>query len=178
MRHLIKASLLSLLLLASLPAQAARELSWEALIPAGAAGQFGMPQPMHDLSQLADVLSENANDSATGASVMEQQQPQAPTVPELDGQEVKLPGYIVPLTLSEDNRVTEFLLVPYFGACIHVPPPPSNQIVFVQSEEGVALDAAYIPFWITGKMHVEQSESELASAGYRLSASKIEIFEY
>ncbi|MEH6567177.1 MAG: DUF3299 domain-containing protein [Halopseudomonas sp.] len=165
-------------MLGSLSAQAARELSWEALIPPGAAEQFGMPQPMHDLSQLADVLSEDATGQSSGAAAIEQQQPQAPTVPELDGKEVKLPGYIVPLTLSDDNRVTEFLLVPYFGACIHVPPPPSNQIVLVQSEEGVALDAAYIPFWITGTLHVEQSESELASAGYRLSASHIEIFEY
>ncbi|MEH6493951.1 MAG: DUF3299 domain-containing protein [Halopseudomonas sp.] len=170
--------MLCTLLLGSTCAQAARELSWEALIPPGSAGQFGMPQPMHDLSQLADVLDENANADAGGSSVIEQQQPQAPTVPELDGQEVKLPGYIVPLTLSDDNRVTEFLLVPYFGACIHVPPPPSNQIVLVQSEQGVALDAAYIPFWVTGTLHVEQSDSELASAGYRLSASQIEIFEY
>tara|TARA_R110000764_G_scaffold171115_1_gene257944 strand:- start:514 stop:1026 length:513 start_codon:yes stop_codon:yes gene_type:complete len=170
--------MLSALLFGSPSAQAARELSWEALIPPGSANQFGMPQPMHDLSQLADVLSESASGDNSGTSVMEQQQPQAPTVPELDGQEVKLPGYIVPLALSDENRVTEFLLVPYFGACIHVPPPPSNQIVLVQSEEGIALDAAYIPFWVTGTLHVEQSDSDLASAGYRLSASKIEIFEY
>lgn len=175
MRALINVSLLALLL-ASLPAQAARELSWDDLIPPGTADQFGMPQPLHDMSQLADVLSENANTG--GTSVVDQQKPQAPTVAKLDGEDVKLPGYIVPLTLTDDNRVTEFLLVPYFGACIHVPPPPSNQIVLVQSEEGVALDAAYVPFWITGTLHVEQSESELANAGYRMSASKIEIFEY
>lgn len=175
MRALINVSLLALLL-ASLPTQAARELSWDDLIPPGTADQFGMPQPMHDMSQLADVLSENAN--AGGTSVVDQQKPQAPTVAKLDGEDVKLPGYIVPLTLTDDNRVTEFLLVPYFGACIHVPPPPSNQIVLVQSDEGVALDATYVPFWITGTLHVEQSERELASAGYRMRASKIEIFEY
>ncbi|KKN71603.1 hypothetical protein LCGC14_0419170 [marine sediment metagenome] len=178
MRALMKVPLLSLLLMASLSANAARELSWDALIPVGTSEQFGMPAAMHDLSQLADVLSENADTGGTSSSIMDQQQPQAPTVTELDGQEVKLPGYIVPLTLTDENRVTEFLLVPYFGACIHVPPPPSNQIVLVQSKEGIALDAAYVPFWITGTLHVEQSESELASAGYRLSASKIEVFEY
>ena len=175
MRALTNVLLLALLL-SSLPAQAARELSWDDLIPPGTADQFGMPQPMHDMSQLADVLSENAN--AGGTSVVEQQKPQAPTVAALEGQEVKLPGYIVPLTLTDDNRVIEFLLVPYFGACIHVPPPPSNQIVLVHSDEGVALDAAYIPFWITGTLHVEQTDSELASAGYRMSASNIDIFEY
>jgi hypothetical protein len=52
----------------------------------------------------------------------------------LDGQNIRLPGYIVPLEVSEEGRTTEFLLVPYFGACIHVPPPPSNQIVHVKSE--------------------------------------------
>ena len=45
----------------------------------------------------------------------------------------RVPGYMVPL---EDNleEVTEFLLVPYPGACIHVPPPPASQIVHVIME--------------------------------------------
>ena len=84
MRALINVSLLALLL-ASLPAQAARELSWDDLIPPGTADQFGMPQPMHDMSQLADVLSENAN--AGGTSVVDQQKPLAPTVAKLDGED-------------------------------------------------------------------------------------------
>ena len=98
-------------------------------------------------------------------------------VKELDGVQVKLPGYIVPLEVGEDGRVTEFLLVPYFGACIHVPPPPSNQIVHATSELGVKVDELYQPFWIEGPLKVEHASSELADAGYRMEAQKIYLYE-
>jgi hypothetical protein len=78
----------------------------------------------------------------------------------LNGQHIRLPGYIVPLEVSEEGRTTEFLLVPYFGACIHVPPPPSNQIVHVRSEIGVKLEELYQPYWIEGQMQVKPSTSE------------------
>lgn len=106
------------LLLGSAVARAApRELTWSQLIPAGAP-PAPAPLPIHDL---ANALSE----AGPAAS---QQSPNAPVVKALDGIEAKLPGYIVPLEISEAGLVTEFLLVPYYGACIHVPPPPSNQI--------------------------------------------------
>ncbi|MGA8135704.1 MAG: DUF3299 domain-containing protein, partial [Pseudomonas gingeri] len=95
----------------------------------------------------------------------------------LDGQHVRLPGYIVPLEVSEEGRTTEFLLVPYFGACIHVPPPPSNQIVHVTSELGVKVDELYQPYWIEGDMQVKQSSSDLADAGYSMEAQKIYVYE-
>ena len=103
--------------------------------------------------------------------------PHAPVVQSLDGQHIRLPGYIVPLEVSESGRTIEFLLVPYFGACIHVPPPPSNQIVHVKSEVGVKLDELYQPYWIEGKMQVKPSSSELADAGYQMDAEKIYIYE-
>ena len=106
-----------------------------------------------------------------------QQSPAEPVVKELDGVQVKLPGYIVPLEVGEDGRVTEFLLVPYFGACIHVPPPPSNQIVHATSELGVKVDELYQPFWIEGPLKVEHASSELADAGYRMEAQKIYLYE-
>ena len=105
----------------------------------------------------------------------------APTLTDLQVLDFCRNGYLVLEGVVEDDvnqRVTEFLLVPYFGARIHVPPPPSNQIVLVQSEIGIALEATYVPYWISGIMHVEQSSSELASAGYRLEALEIEVFSY
>jgi hypothetical protein len=69
------------------------------------------------------------------------------------------------------------LLVPYFGACIHVPPPPSNQIVHVKSEVGVKLDELYQPYWIEGALQVKASTSELADAGYQMEADKIYAYE-
>jgi hypothetical protein len=173
MRLTMHRSLLTTLLLTlALPLAAAevRELTWSEMVPADAPPQVTEPTPMHDLSQLADALAESAP-AAT------QQSPAAPVVPALDGQPVKLPGYIVPLDVSEEGRVTEFLLVPYFGACIHVPPPPSNQIVHVTTELGVLMDALYQPFWIEGPLKVEQSSSELAEAGYQMAAEKIYAYE-
>ncbi|GLZ84251.1 lipoprotein [Metapseudomonas resinovorans] len=164
--------LLALLLTLSSPlwASEVRELTWAEMIPEGAPPP-APPAPIHDLSQLSDALQAEAGPAAS------QQSPAAPVVQALDGQDVKLPGYIVPLDVTEEGRVTEFLLVPYFGACIHVPPPPSNQIVHVKSELGVLRDALYQPFWIEGPLQVKASSSELAEAGYQMDASKIYPYE-
>lgn len=161
-------SLLAALLALAIPLANAgvRQLSWEEMVPPDAPPQVVEPTPLHDLSQLANALSES------GPAAL-QQSPDAPVVHALDGQAVKLPGYIVPLDVTEEGRVIEFLLVPYFGACIHVPPPPANQIVHVTSELGVRLDALYEPFWIEGPLKVEHSSSELAEAGYKMNAEKI-----
>lgn len=161
-----------LLLVLALPLSATevRELTWAQMIPADAPPQPVEPAPIHDLSQLADALAESAP-AAT------QQSPAAPVVEALDGQQVKLPGYIVPLDVTDEGRVIEFLLVPYFGACIHVPPPPSNQIVHVSADLGVLLDALYQPFWIEGVLQVAHSSNELAEAGYQMRADKIYAYE-
>ena len=161
--------LLLMLLLLALPLWAAdpRELDWPALIPEGAPVIPPQLTPLHDMSQLSDALS------AESAPAARQQAPEAPVVKDLDGQQIKLPGYIVPLEVSEEGRTTEFLLVPYYGACIHVPPPPANQIVHIFSEMGVRIEDLYQPYWIEGKLQVRASRSELADAGYQMEAEKI-----
>lgn len=163
-----------LLLLASVSAWAGtpRELTWPELIPAGSPPP-PPPAPLHDLAKLSDVLNSESGPAA------KQQTPNAPVVQALDGQEVKMPGYIVPLEVAEDGQtVRDFLLVPYYGACIHVPPPPSNQIVYVRGGKDVKVDELYQPFWITGKLSVKAVESDLAEAGYQMQASTIEPYEY
>ena len=165
--------LLVLLLSVSSPLWAAepRMLTWEDMIPPDAPKIAPITAPIHNLSGLADALS------VESAPAAHQQSPHAPVVKALDGQNVRLPGYIVPLEVSEEGRVTEFLLVPYFGACIHVPPPPSNQIVHVTSELGVKVEELYQPYWIEGPMQVKSSTSELADAGYQMEADKILVYE-
>lgn len=148
-----------------------RELDWPALIPEGAPVIPPQLTPLHDLSQIGDALA------AEAAPAARQQAPAAPVVKALDKQQVKLPGYIVPLEVSEEGRTTEFLLVPYYGACIHVPPPPSNQIVHIFSEMGVRVEDLYQPYWIEGRMQVKASSSELADAGYQMEAEKIYAYE-
>ncbi|WP_169883351.1 DUF3299 domain-containing protein [Pseudomonas fragi] len=163
-------ALLALLLLVATPLWAAepKELTWSEMIPADAPPEAPDMTPLHDLSQMG---------SMEAAPAAKQDLPNAPVVPALDGQLIRLPGYIVPLEVSEDGRTTDFLLVPYFGACIHVPPPPSNQIVHVTSKEGVKLDELYQPYWIVGALQVKPSTSELADAGYRMDAQRIVVYE-
>ena len=95
---------------------------------------------------------------------------------DLNGKTIRMPGYVLPLEF-DGGETTEFLLVPFVGACIHVPPPPSNQIVHVKSEVGVKLDELYQPYWIEGAMQVKPSSSELADAGYQMDAQKIYMYE-
>lgn len=165
--------LMLLVLLFSSPVWAAepRELDWPALIPDGAPVQAPQLAPLHDLSQIGNALA------AESAPPAPQQSANAPVVQALDNQQVKLPGYIVPLEVSEEGRTTEFLLVPYYGACIHVPPPPSNQIVHIFSEMGVRVEDLYQPYWIEGRMQVKASSSELADTGYQMEAEKIYAYE-
>ena len=169
----LQSLLLMLLWVLALPLWAAepRELDWPALIPEGAPVIAPQLTPLHDMSQLSNALS------AEAAPPAPQQAPNAPVVEALDGQLIKLPGYIVPLEVSEEGRTTEFLLVPYYGACIHVPPPPSNQIVHIFSEMGVRVEDLYQPYWIEGKLQVKASTSELADAGYQMDAEKIYAYE-
>jgi hypothetical protein len=138
----------------------AREISWEDLLPEGwvppslAIDHFFDPEPPEP-ANLADV----------------------PVVPELDGQRVKLPGYLVPLAMEEE-KLKEFLMVPYFGACIHVPPPPPNQIVFVSLPEAVFVEDPYGPHWVTGVLRTSSSSTELADAAYTLSGELVEVFDW
>ena len=104
---------------------------------------------------------------------------------ELNGKHIRLPGYLLPLEFK-DKKVTEFLLVPWVGACIHTPPPPPNQIVHVRSSEGFDMgEAYYTPVWVTGVMSIESSNPELSyvdgaeniEVTYALSASSVELYD-
>ena len=68
--------------------------------------------------------------------------------------------------------------MPYFGACIHVPPPPPNQIVYVKVAKGIALDSIYEAYWVTGTMSISKKTTQLGAAAYTLAASKVEIYKY
>ncbi|MHC6223754.1 DUF3299 domain-containing protein [Pseudomonas sp. X10] len=172
----MRRALLLILMLTVTPLWAAtpQTLDWPQLIPEGAPVIPPQLTPLHELSQLSQLGDALAAESAPA---VRQQAPDAPVVKALDGQQVKLPGYIVPLEVSEEGRTTEFLLVPYYGACIHVPPPPSNQIVHIFSEIGVRIEDLYQPYWIEGRMQVKPSSSELADAGYQMEAEKIYAYE-
>ncbi|MNF51379.1 hypothetical protein D3C84_326980 [compost metagenome] len=99
------------------------------------------------------------------------------TVAALDGREIHIGGYPVPLESDAKGRSTLFFLVPYPGACIHVPPPPPNQIVLVRYPKGIALDDIYAPIWVDGTLKVEQVRNDLADAAYALDADSVRLVE-
>lgn len=96
----------------------------------------------------------------------------APVIEELHGDKVRIPGYVVQLE-GDDRKVTEFLLVPYFGACIHVPPPPPNQIIHVRFPEGVPYSVTYDAVWVSGTINVDRKESDIAVTGYQIDAAEV-----
>jgi uncharacterized protein len=97
-------------------------------------------------------------------------------VHDYDGQRVRLAGYVLPLDFA-GTSIQEFLLVPYVGACIHVPPPPPNQIVYVTIEEGTEVGGMFEPVWVTGTLNTAAISNELADIGYRIEAESVEPYE-
>lgn len=147
------------------------EIDWDALIPADWRPEDLLAQ--YNLDELDD-------EDPRAQELMEKLRAlwaEAPVVEELDGKRVRIPGFVVPLDM-EATRISEFLLVPYYGACIHVPPPPTNQTVYVtlpteQAFEGQTFDTV----WVTGTLKVTPTSSELADAGYRIDATAISPYE-
>ncbi|PSL21984.1 DUF3299 domain-containing protein [Shimia abyssi] len=92
-----------------------------------------------------------------------------------DGKVVRIPGYLVPLEY-DGERVTAGLLVPYVGACVHVPPPPPNQLIFVTSPTPYESKGLFEPVYITGMFGTAAATTQLAEVGYALSADKIEPY--
>ena len=104
--------------------------------------------------------------------------------PLLNGQIVRLPGYLLPLEFS-GKQVSEFLLVPWVGACIHTPPPPPNQIVHVKPEKPVAMSGMFEAVWVTGQLTTGAIKKSLSlvdgsadiEVGYSLQATRVEPYK-
>ncbi len=156
-----------------------RELTWDDLIPDG---EWLEQQRAYAAKIEEELLNDDMSDDNWDEDPFEEElsQPAYPmgVVEELDGIRAKLPGFVVPLELAEEGKVKEFLLVPYFGACIHYPPPPPNQIVYVVLDKPIDLESPWDPIWATGKLKTESRESDLGSAGYTMAGKKIEEYEY
>lgn len=151
-------------------AEEARTLDWTDLVPDG-----GGLEPILEKYRVFELEDDDPRAADAFAAIQSYLQA-APVKPELDGQRVRLPGYAI--ALEGDGKIaTEFLLVPYFGACIHVPPPPSNQIVHVRFQSGVRINALFDAVWVTGRLRTERVGSVLATAGYTMDASGVEPYQ-
>ena len=100
---------------------------------------------------------------------------QAPAEKTMNGQKVRIAGFVVPLE-RRGEQVTEFLLVPYFGACIHTPPPPANQIVLVQPAKPLQGFRSMDTVWVRGTLRVARTGSPMGTSGYRLEAALIDRY--
>jgi hypothetical protein len=147
--------------------EAARMIDWDALLPENERAHYNSepPAPIHD------YLGEGGRAARQTGSIAVNRK--------LGETQVKIPGFIVPLVIDDSGLVSEFFLVPYFGACIHVPPPPPNQIVYVKlSKGGVRLGSLEDAYWITGTLHTQTGGTSVAKAAYTLDASRMERYKY
>ena len=148
-----------------------REITWDDLagpVPDQIQAQIDQMLETDDM----DILS----DEEFEARWNELQDQAYPVIDEMDGEVVRIPGFVVPWDL-EANEVREFLLVPYLGACIHVPPPPPNQVIYVKADQIYNVQELFDPVWVTGKLNVELVSTDLAEAGYVLEADTVIRYE-
>ncbi len=127
---------------------------------------------------LEDQISSQIQSAIASANNDSYQQALSSTrvIAEFNDQAIRIAGFIVPLEFKEDQIVTQFFLVPFFGACIHVPPPPPNQIIFVDYPKGLKLEALYDPFWISGVLKTSLTENEMATSAYSIDMHAFEPY--
>ncbi len=157
---------------ATAESSAFRETTWDDLIPAD-----WLPEKLFedlfkdDLDAIDDYDPRATEIMARIREVWDN----APVVEKLDGERIRIPGFVVPLE-GDAAEIQEFLLVPYFGACIHVPPPPANQLIHVLPDKAIPAAWNMAPVWVSGVLTIARYDSELGSAGYQLQG--IEVEEY
>jgi hypothetical protein len=169
----MKKLLLIAALLAALPLPAAEpwpEIKWEALVPKGW-------DPSKEFKNLDFSKLQDSDPRAIEAlDKLKREWDNAPAEPSLNGQRIRIAGFALPLERQGD-KVTEFLIVPYFGACIHTPPPPANQIIHAKSAKPLTGVKMMAPLWTYGTLTVQRGETAWGVAGYRLTVDKVAPYE-
>jgi hypothetical protein len=171
MKHILPCTRRTLLVLSAAllvrgPVNAATftDISWDDLAPAD----------WNPMSSLKGIGSYPDSDPRTQKLYerMREIWDNAPTVLAMAGKSVRLPGYLVPLDEARDG-IREFLLVPYFGGCIHTPPPPANQIVHVRSQNAIKGLRTMDAVWVSGILGLERASTDMGVSGYTMTASQV-----
>jgi hypothetical protein len=140
-----------------------KKITWASLVPTGWNPMAGIE--LQNYSKYGD-----GDPRATEAlKKLQDAWSNAPTNRSLEDAAVRINGYIIPLD-AEAGKVREFLLVPYFGACIHTPPPPPNQIIHVMADTPVAGLKMMDAVWVNGTVKAIRTDTGFGSAGYRINA--------
>ena len=169
--------ILTLLLCLAAPLVAAPQtVDWIDLLPEeDYQAMLDMPEIGHDWGEEApgDFTSNLRSNDRDLPEVMYSSR----VVAAMDGKDIQLGGYPVPLETDEQGRYISFFLVPWPGACIHVPPPPPNQIILVDYPGGIALDDIYQPLWLSGRLQIDHTSNHLADASYRMLAEQVTEYQ-
>ena len=150
------------------------EISWDKLIPA----DYDLNKAIGKYTEQLEKLQDSDQEAAIIYGKIQAELDNAPVNMSLDGKTIKMPGFVAPLE-NNNGVITEFLLVPYFGACIHTPPPPMNQTVMIKAKKGqsVKSEDSSLPVWITGKLKTVKERTKIGAAGYRIENAIIEPYE-
>jgi hypothetical protein len=126
----------------------------------------------------ADVIDDQLKTKSVSANDARYEQALVSTTirPEFNNKAIRLPGFIVPLEFDGAQTITAFFLVPFFGACIHLPPPPPNQIIYAEYKQGIKLESLYDPFWIEGILTTTLIENDTATAAYAITVDHFEPY--
>lgn len=151
------------------------KLRWSDLMP----DEFNPDELAKKFEKELKQLESLPDESEEGIAIIQKIQLEVdsiPTNPKWDGKWVSLPGFVAPLETRNAN-VVRFLLAPYFGACIHVPPPPVNQTVLVdlKKKHGIKLHQIDYPFMVTGKLRLDKTNTEYGKAGYHITQATATI---
>ncbi|MBJ3777004.1 DUF3299 domain-containing protein [Acuticoccus mangrovi] len=164
----------------ALAASATVEIDWRDLIPPRKALD-PFDEMKSRLSQPDKFFAETTQPTETPRGIVQHGQlttalQGSDVVTRFNGQTVKLSGFVIPLDYS-GLGVTSFMLVPFVGACIHVPPPPPNQLVFVTTETPFEVQGLFEPVTVTGEFNTATTSTELAEVGYVMTAKRVDPFE-
>ncbi|QSP95150.1 DUF3299 domain-containing protein [Marinobacter salinisoli] len=140
-----------------------QEIDWLELMPA------------EDLALLENLPEVEHN--GDGPALLPDEIMTGRVVPEMNNTEGRIPGFVVPLKTTQDMEILEFFLVPYYGACIHVPPPPPNQIIHVRYPEGFKLEALYDAVWVEGTLVIDRTENDLGTSAYSINAESVTPYQ-
>ena len=152
-------------------AQAYENLAWEKMIPKDW-------QPDKSLAMLQKRMGFLPDGDPAVVALMEKMRKiwdNAPTVAALNGKKIRIAGFALPLDTTP-GKVKSMLLVPYFGACVHTPPPPANQIILASSLKPLDVEMMS-PVWLSGTLSTERSTTDSGISGYSLKIEKMEPYK-
>ena len=146
-----------------------RNVDWDALVPK----DWDPMKKFNDTN--LDAMKDSDPRAMELLREMRETWDNAPINNAMDKQTIRIPGYVVPIEESTTG-MREFLLVPYFGACIHTPPPPANLIIDVKlrvPDKGVRMMDAV---WVSGRLTTLRSSTAMGASGYAMEGVLVERY--